>query len=44
MCAKTSEFFRTILTTIYKQKTFALRFGEQIRQKLNFNISGVNLI
>ena len=37
-------FSGKLLTTIYKQIEFTLRIADQIIQKLNFKISGVNLI
>ena len=45
-CIRTNPagFSRRLLTTVYKQKTFTLRIGDQIIQKLIFNISGVILI
>ena len=40
----TPGFSGRLLTTIYKQETFTLRIGDQLIQKMNFNISGVSLI
>ena len=42
--ANPPEFFGRLVTSHYKQKTFTLRIGYQIIQKLNFYISGVILI
>ena len=42
--ANPPEFSGRFSTTIYKQKTFTLRIDDQILQKLDINVSSVNLI
>ena len=44
MRANLPEFFGRLVTTIYKQKKITLIIGDQIILKLNFHISGGNLI
>ena len=43
MRANPPEFFRSLLTTIYKQKNITLRIGGKITQKLTFYIYGVSI-